>query len=226
MFLSCFIFILGDLELFYLCLYSINCFCVLLIQGRLNELMSQMRMQLQMASGRADSTYQMDLETQAEIKLVSSNNVLYIWGLTIYCDISVCIPQEFPQLLMVEQVNDPVTIPSWHINIESGSVPIFPWSNNSVGDIVSITLVSPFWYPVSGDSGTEVFSHALNHIGFIVPASCLYKPIRTQRVMWSVSMTSQNIYKYPFWLAHPRTSIWSKLLCHTGGSITDQVQRR
>ncbi|BFZ15315.1 hypothetical protein BsWGS_18354 [Bradybaena similaris] len=39
-------------------------------KGRLNELMSQMRMQLQMASGRADSTYQMDLETQAEIKLI------------------------------------------------------------------------------------------------------------------------------------------------------------
>ncbi|CAL1539358.1 unnamed protein product [Lymnaea stagnalis] len=39
-------------------------------KGRLNELMSQMRMQLQMASGRGDPTYQMDEDTQAEIKIV------------------------------------------------------------------------------------------------------------------------------------------------------------
>ncbi|XP_059154132.1 nucleoporin p54-like [Physella acuta] len=39
-------------------------------KGRLNELMSQMRMQLQMASGRADPTYQMDGETQSEIRII------------------------------------------------------------------------------------------------------------------------------------------------------------
>ncbi|CAG5135324.1 unnamed protein product [Candidula unifasciata] len=39
-------------------------------KGRLNELMSQMRMQTQMSSGRTDSTYQMDSETQAEIRLI------------------------------------------------------------------------------------------------------------------------------------------------------------
>ncbi|BFZ05156.1 hypothetical protein BsWGS_08195 [Bradybaena similaris] len=39
-------------------------------KGRLDELMSQMRTQLQMASGRAESTYQIDQETQAEVRLI------------------------------------------------------------------------------------------------------------------------------------------------------------
>ncbi|KAK6976785.1 nucleoporin p54 [Biomphalaria glabrata] len=37
-------------------------------KGRLNELMSQMRMQLQMGSGRSDPAYQINPETQAEIR--------------------------------------------------------------------------------------------------------------------------------------------------------------
>ncbi|KAH9496040.1 Nuclear pore complex protein Nup54 [Bulinus truncatus] len=39
-------------------------------KGRLNELMSQMRMQLQMASGRSDPAYQIDPDIQAEIKII------------------------------------------------------------------------------------------------------------------------------------------------------------
>ncbi|RUS82171.1 hypothetical protein EGW08_010053 [Elysia chlorotica] len=39
-------------------------------KGRLNELMSQMRMQLQTASGRTDPAYLMDGDTQADIKII------------------------------------------------------------------------------------------------------------------------------------------------------------
>lgn len=39
-------------------------------KGRLNELMSQMRMQLQTASGRTDPAYAMDGDTQADIKII------------------------------------------------------------------------------------------------------------------------------------------------------------
>jgi len=39
-------------------------------KGRLNEMMSQMRMQMQMSSGRSEQSYQVDAETQVEIKQI------------------------------------------------------------------------------------------------------------------------------------------------------------
>lgn len=43
-----------------------------LFQGRLNELMSQMRMQNQLAATRQDATYQMDSAVQLEIRQVKN----------------------------------------------------------------------------------------------------------------------------------------------------------
>lgn len=42
------------------------------LQGRLNELMSQIRMQSQAGFGRDEPAYKMDTEMQAEIKQVES----------------------------------------------------------------------------------------------------------------------------------------------------------
>ena len=43
---------------------------VFFFQGRLNELMSQMRMQNQLSALRQDATYQMDDNVQREVKQV------------------------------------------------------------------------------------------------------------------------------------------------------------
>jgi len=43
---------------------------VVCVQGRLNELMSQIRMQNHLAASRADSNYQMDSTSLQEIKMV------------------------------------------------------------------------------------------------------------------------------------------------------------
>ena len=48
-----------------------------LIQGRLNELMSQLRMQNQLSLSRSDAGYQMDTSVQHEIKQVCTSNSTY-----------------------------------------------------------------------------------------------------------------------------------------------------
>ena len=45
--------------------------CGYIFQGRLNELMSQIRMQNHLSSSRSDINYQMDTNVQSEIKQVS-----------------------------------------------------------------------------------------------------------------------------------------------------------
>ena len=87
--------------------------CFLFVQGRLNELMSQLRMQNHMGGLRSESSYQMDESVQQEIRQVcyiksrsqSACNKSVMIGMTILPVIAVqCVPCLFSLYQAIIQV--------------------------------------------------------------------------------------------------------------------------
>jgi len=59
------------------CEPCVYCLCVACLQGRLNELMSQLRMQNQLGQGRPDVGYQMNTSAQQEIREVRTGGAYW-----------------------------------------------------------------------------------------------------------------------------------------------------
>lgn len=80
-------------SVFSFCFTDLICFC--LLKGRLNELVSQIRLQRQLTTSRADAHYQVDPLMMEEVKQVSYPSVLVI---------KLCTP--FVKFLMLPCGND------------------------------------------------------------------------------------------------------------------------
>ena len=62
--------------------YNILYIELCIFQGRLNELMSQIRMQNHLAASGTDVNYQMDPTMLHEVKTVSKTQLLFLWNVT------------------------------------------------------------------------------------------------------------------------------------------------